>query len=122
MPRLAALLNRWIVAVLTAPILVYRYAVSPLFPPRCRFFPSCSEYALEALRRHGAARGGLLAIGRICRCHPLNDGGLDPVPQRFAPLGLHPGRWPAALRAAPEASLRAAPQASLRADPPAETD
>lgn len=58
----------------------YQRLLSPLLPPRCRFLPSCSQYAVEALERHGAARGSLLAARRICRCHPLNPGGYDPVP------------------------------------------
>lgn len=65
-------------------IAAYRYLVSPWLGPRCRFVPSCSEYAADALRAHGAARGAFLAIGRVCRCHPWNPGGHDPVP---APTG-----------------------------------
>jgi putative membrane protein insertion efficiency factor len=64
----------------SAPIHAYRYAVSPLLPPSCRFYPSCSEYALEALGRHGVLRGGWLAARRLCRCHPWNPGGIDLVP------------------------------------------
>jgi putative membrane protein insertion efficiency factor len=64
----------------SAPIHAYRYAVSPLLPPSCRFYPSCSEYALEALGMHGVLRGGWLAARRLCRCHPWNPGGVDPVP------------------------------------------
>jgi len=58
----------------------YRMLVSPLLPPACRFYPSCSEYAEEALSRHGAWRGSWLAATRICRCGPWHDGGYDPVP------------------------------------------
>jgi uncharacterized protein len=69
---------RWL---LTGPIRAYQLSLSPLLGPRCRFHPSCSQYALEAIERHGAARGGWLAAKRIARCHPLNPGGFDPVPE-----------------------------------------
>ena len=58
----------------------YRVTLSPLLGGHCRFEPSCSRYAEEALRRHGAARGARLALGRLLRCHPLRAGGYDPVP------------------------------------------
>ena len=67
-------------ASLSALVRAYRYAVSPRLPPACRFHPSCSEYAQEALERHGALRGGWLAASRICRCGPWHPGGCDPVP------------------------------------------
>ncbi len=58
----------------------YQLTISPLMAPSCRFYPSCSNYALEALQVHGAAKGSLLALKRVCRCHPWHPGGLDPVP------------------------------------------
>ena len=61
-------------------IQLYRYAVSPLLGANCRFYPSCSCYAREAIERHGALRGLGLALCRIARCHPWNPGGYDPVP------------------------------------------
>ena len=63
-----------------ALIRVYRWTLSPLLPPACRFYPSCSEYAEQALARHGAVRGGALAFRRVCRCGPWHPGGCDPVP------------------------------------------
>jgi putative membrane protein insertion efficiency factor len=65
--------------LLMLPIRAWRL-VSVHLPPRCRFHPSCSQYALEALAVHGAGRGSWLAIRRVGRCHPWHDGGLDPVP------------------------------------------
>ena len=58
----------------------YRYAISPLFGQHCRFHPSCSAYALDAIESHGLARGGLLALRRLGKCHPWHPGGFDPVP------------------------------------------
>ncbi len=89
------------VRVLSVPIRVYRYLISPMLPPRCRFYPSCSAYALEALSRHGALRGGWLATRRLCRCHPWNPGGVDLVPESPSLLRAGTGRWPDALRSEP---------------------
>ena len=58
----------------------YRYAISPMLGRNCRFYPCCSEYAQEAVERHGAMRGGWLAVKRVGRCHPFHPGGYDPVP------------------------------------------
>lgn len=66
--------------LLTLPIYFYRYCISPLTPASCRFTPTCSEYAIEAIMRHGILRGTWLAIRRICRCHPWGGSGYDPVP------------------------------------------
>ena len=63
-------------------VTLYQRLVSPLFPPSCRFVPTCSQYAKEAILKHGLARGSYLAARRILRCHPLNPGGYDPVPER----------------------------------------
>ena len=65
--------------LLTLLIRGYQLMISPLLPPSCRFQPSCSAYALEAVQRFGAVKGGWLATRRICRCHPWNPGGYDPV-------------------------------------------
>jgi putative membrane protein insertion efficiency factor len=66
--------------LLVAILLVYRRLVSPLLGQNCRFHPTCSSYAIEALRVHGATHGGWLAIRRVTRCHPFHEGGFDPVP------------------------------------------
>jgi putative membrane protein insertion efficiency factor len=66
--------------VLVVLVAAYRYALSPMLGRSCRFHPSCSEYAQEALERHGALRGVWLAIRRVGRCHPWHPGGYDPVP------------------------------------------
>jgi len=77
--------------LLVAALVGYQRFVSPLLGPRCRFYPSCSAYALEAVRVHGAARGSWLAVRRLSRCHPFHPGGLDPVPPARAAAGTPPG-------------------------------
>ena len=75
---------RWLGRLLAWPLLllvqIYRYAISPWLGANCRFQPSCSEYALTALRQYGAFRGSALAVKRIARCHPWGGSGYDPVP------------------------------------------
>lgn len=66
--------------ILVFLIRIYQYTISPLLGPRCRFTPSCSQYAVEAVQKHGVVKGGWLATRRICRCHPFHPGGHDPVP------------------------------------------
>ena len=66
--------------LLIALIRFYRRYLSPMKSPCCRFVPTCSEYALEAIQKYGAAKGGLLAVKRILKCHPFHKGGYDPVP------------------------------------------
>ena len=73
-----------LLAILTAPVIIYRRFVSPMLPPACRFHPSCSAYALEALRTHGPWKGLWLTLRRLARCHPFTflggGSGCDPVP------------------------------------------
>ena len=71
-------------------IRLYQWVVSPWLGPKCRFHPSCSQYALEAIERFGALRGGYLALRRLARCHPWHPGGFDPVPE--GPRGLRASR------------------------------
>ena len=73
-------LARAVTGVVALLIRGYRYAISPLFGQHCRFHPSCSAYALGAIESHGLARGGLLTLRRLGKCHPWHPGGFDPVP------------------------------------------
>ncbi|MGI9007376.1 MAG: membrane protein insertion efficiency factor YidD [Streptosporangiaceae bacterium] len=88
-PSAVALVLTWLIAG-------YRRFISPLLGARCRFYPSCSAYALEAINVHGAGRGSWLAVRRLGRCHPFHPGGLDPVP----PARQQAGQGPAAASAA----------------------
>jgi putative membrane protein insertion efficiency factor len=82
-------IGRWSLCGL---IRLYQWTISPVLPPSCRYAPSCSHYAVEAVTRHGALRGGWLAVRRILRCHPWGGAGLDPVPDlpaRHRPKSEH---------------------------------
>ena len=74
------MLSQGVSIVLSLPIHFYRYCISPMLPASCRFTPTCSQYALEALRKHGPIKGLWLTIRRILRCHPWGGSGYDPVP------------------------------------------
>ncbi len=78
--NLARLIDRSVAWLLTLPVIFYRRCISPLTPPSCRFTPTCSEYALQALKKHGAIKGSWLTIKRLLRCHPWGGSGYDPVP------------------------------------------
>lgn len=72
---------RWLtIALPVLLVLLYQRLLRPLLPGACRFYPTCSDYAILALRRHGLLRGGALAVWRLLRCHPFHPGGVDPVP------------------------------------------
>ncbi|MBS4175928.1 membrane protein insertion efficiency factor YidD [Lederbergia citrea] len=68
-------------SVLLKFIRFYQVVISPIKPPTCRFYPTCSQYGIEAIQRFGAIRGGWLTIKRIMKCHPFHPGGMDPVPE-----------------------------------------
>lgn len=73
-------MKRLLTSLLVAPILFYRRCISPLLPPSCRFTPTCSQYAVEALQKYGPLKGTYLALRRLLRCHPWGGSGYDPVP------------------------------------------
>jgi len=68
--------------ILMGIIKIYQKVISPLTPPSCRFYPTCSHYGIEAIEKHGAAKGSWLAVRRISKCHPFHEGGFDPVPEK----------------------------------------
>ncbi|MDR9440561.1 MAG: membrane protein insertion efficiency factor YidD [Halomonas sp.] len=78
--RLLRLLDRALGWLMVGMVRLYQLTLSPLLGPRCRYWPSCSNYTVEALQVHGPLRGGILAVRRITRCHPGCEGGIDPVP------------------------------------------
>jgi hypothetical protein len=102
-------MSSWPQAVLVALVRAYRLVLSPWLGSGCRFAPTCSAYALDALERHGAAVGSALTLGRIARCHPWCEGGFDPVPT--AP----PRLFTALVR--PRADAEASPAASVETHP-----
>ncbi|MDN4607804.1 membrane protein insertion efficiency factor YidD [Sporosarcina highlanderae] len=69
--------------ILIGLIKLYQKIISPLTPPSCRFYPTCSHYGVEAIQKHGALKGSWLAIRRISKCHPFHEGGFDPVPEKI---------------------------------------
>ncbi|MGN7388043.1 membrane protein insertion efficiency factor YidD [Sporosarcina sp. SAFN-015] len=69
--------------ILIGIIKTYQKIISPLTPPSCRFYPTCSHYGVEALQKHGALKGSWLTIQRILKCHPFHEGGFDPVPEKL---------------------------------------
>ena len=73
-------MKRWLANLLVLLVRGYQLFISPMFGPHCRFHPTCSHYAIEALRTHGALKGSWLTLLRLGRCHPLHPGGYDPVP------------------------------------------
>ncbi|MBF0471864.1 MAG: membrane protein insertion efficiency factor YidD [Gammaproteobacteria bacterium] len=73
-----------------AIIRLYSLIISPFLGPHCRYHPTCSAYAVEAITLHGPMRGAWLALRRLLRCHPWHEGGLDPVPQKKTSLPIHP--------------------------------
>ncbi|RMF18704.1 MAG: membrane protein insertion efficiency factor YidD [Candidatus Dadabacteria bacterium] len=83
--RIPALVTQWLIRG-------YQQWLSPLFPPTCRYTPTCSQYAMEAISRYGLVQGGWLALRRLMRCHPFGGWGVDPVPERrcCASINLHP--------------------------------
>ncbi|MBE6321561.1 MAG: membrane protein insertion efficiency factor YidD [Paludibacteraceae bacterium] len=78
--RILAAIRRFFVFLLILPIKFYRHFISPLLPPSCRYTPTCSQYALEAIQKHGPLKGLYLAVRRILRCNPWGGSGYDPVP------------------------------------------
>ncbi|REJ71734.1 MAG: membrane protein insertion efficiency factor YidD [Proteobacteria bacterium] len=78
-------ITRLLGSLIVVPIKVYQWCISPFIGSRCRFYPSCSSYAVDAISSHGPIKGSILGIKRISRCHPWSDGGYDPVPDPTDP-------------------------------------
>jgi uncharacterized protein len=91
-PATVTVPSRIVRAVVLAPIVIYRRVLSPALPRRCKYEPTCSRYAVEAIREYGILRGLLLGVWRLLRCNPWSHGGYDPVEsQRVFKIGPHPG-------------------------------
>jgi putative membrane protein insertion efficiency factor len=88
--KIFRLFKRLLISILILPIKIYQYTISPLMPASCRHIPTCSQYAIEALKTHGILKGGWLAFRRVLRCHPWGTHGYDPVP----PKKLKPKKMP----------------------------
>jgi putative membrane protein insertion efficiency factor len=88
--RVLAVIRRFPALLLIGLVRLYQTFISPLTPPSCRYYPSCSSYAVVALQRHGLVRGGWLAVRRLARCHPWTPGGIDDVPPAREPKPAHP--------------------------------
>ena len=88
-------MKRIATAILLAPIRAYQRWISPAIAPRCRYYPTCSNYAVEAIRELGPVRGSILAAWRVLRCNPFSHGGFDPIPDRFTLRTgpVHPAEW-----------------------------
>lgn len=89
-------LKRFVVALVLAPVKLYQRFISPLLSPRCRYYPTCSNYFVEAVQVHGAVKGTLLGIGRLARCNPWTLGGVNHIPPRGAwrgPEWIPPDDW-----------------------------
>ena len=81
--KLSSMFSLFFSRLLILLVKIYQKIISPLLPKTCRFYPTCSHYAVEAIQTHGPRRGSFLAVKRILRCHPLNPGGWDPVPPKI---------------------------------------
>lgn len=77
-----AKIKKFLTALIIGPIKIYQYAISPFLGSHCRYYPSCSHYAVESVQRHGALKGLWMALRRLSRCHPWHEGGYDPVPEK----------------------------------------
>lgn len=73
-------MRRFLTALFLLPVYFYKYCISPMMPPACRYVPTCSEFAIQAIKKYGPLKGSYLAIKRILRCHPWGGSGYDPVP------------------------------------------